>query len=56
MYFQACSNSAYPMHSGERYRTIGPLVREMTGDNTKELLIFLDLAVNISTRTNFSGR
>ena len=26
MYFQACSNSAYPMHSGERYRTIGPLV------------------------------
>ena len=26
MYFQACSYSAYPMHSGERYRTIGPLV------------------------------
>ena len=23
MYFQACSNSAYPMHSGERYRTNG---------------------------------
>ena len=22
MYFQGCSNSAYPMHSGERYRTI----------------------------------
>ena len=21
MYFQNCSNSAYPMHSGERYRT-----------------------------------
>ena len=21
MYFQACSNSAYPIHSGERYRT-----------------------------------
>ena len=26
MYFQACSNTEYPMHSGERYRTIGPLV------------------------------
>ena len=26
MYFQACSNSAYPQHSGERYRTNGPLV------------------------------
>ena len=23
MYFQACSKSAYPQHSGERYRTIG---------------------------------
>ena len=22
MYFQGCSNSAYSMHSGERYRTI----------------------------------
>ena len=26
MYFQVCSNSAYPQHSGERYRTTGPLV------------------------------
>ena len=26
MCFQACSNSAYPMHLGERYRTSGPLV------------------------------
>ena len=26
MYFQAWSYSAYPMHSGERYRTSGPLV------------------------------
>ena len=25
MYFQACSYSAYSMHSGERYRTNGPL-------------------------------
>ena len=25
MYFQVCSNSAYPQHSGERYRTNGPL-------------------------------
>ena len=24
--FQACSNSAYPQHSGEQYRGIGPLV------------------------------
>ena len=29
MYFQASSNSAYPMHSGERYRTIGPLVIDL---------------------------
>ena len=26
LYFQVCSNSAYPQHSGERYRTNGPLV------------------------------
>ena len=26
MYFQVCSNSAYLQHSGERYRTNGPLV------------------------------
>ena len=26
MYFQDCSNSTYPQHSGERYRTNGPLV------------------------------
>ena len=25
MYFRGCSNSAYPMHSGEQYWTIGPL-------------------------------
>ena len=25
MYFQVCSNSAYPQHSSERYRTNGPL-------------------------------
>ena len=29
MYFQACSKSAYPQHSGEQYRTIGPLVMWM---------------------------
>ena len=28
MYFQVCSYSAYPQHSGERYRTNGPLVFE----------------------------
>ena len=28
IYFQACSNSAYPQHSGERYRTIDPLVSD----------------------------
>ena len=27
MYFQACSNSAYPMHSGGLYRTSGSLVK-----------------------------
>ena len=26
MYFQVCSNSGYPQQSGERYRTNGPLV------------------------------
>ena len=26
LYFQVCSNSAYPQHSGERYRTSGHLV------------------------------
>ena len=26
MYFQVCSNSANPQHSGERYRGNGPLV------------------------------
>ena len=26
MYFQACVKSAYPIHSGERYRIMGPLV------------------------------
>ena len=26
MYFQDCSNPAYPQHSGERHRTNGPLV------------------------------
>ena len=31
MYFQACSNSAYPVHSGERYRTSGPMVIYISG-------------------------
>ena len=26
MYFQICSNSTYPQHLGEQYRTSGPLV------------------------------
>ena len=26
MYFQVCSNSTYPQHSGERYSINGPLV------------------------------
>ena len=30
MYFQACSNLAYPMHLSERSRTTGPLVVYMT--------------------------
>ena len=37
MYFQVCSNSAYPQHSGERYRTNGPLVV----DNMKEDCVLL---------------
>ena len=39
MYFQVCSNSAYPQHSGERYRTIGPLVSHSSTN------IFVDLFV-----------
>ena len=41
MYFQVCSNSAYPQNSGERYRTIGPLVSsfaEIMHDRTQEKL------------------
>ena len=30
MYFQVCSNSTYPQHSGERYRTNGPLVMRVS--------------------------
>ena len=30
LYVQVCSNSAYPQHSGEPYRTNGPLVYEVT--------------------------
>ena len=26
LYFQVCSNSAHPQHSGELYRTNGPMV------------------------------
>ena len=29
LYFQVCSNSAYPQHSGEQYRTNGPLVHNL---------------------------
>ena len=29
MYFQVCSNSAYLQHSGEQYRTSGPLVSSL---------------------------
>ena len=37
MYFQVCSNSAYPQHSGERYRPNVPLVV----DNMKEDCVLL---------------
>ena len=30
MYFQVCSNSAYSQHSGERCRTNGPLVLNLS--------------------------
>ena len=33
MYFQVCSNSTYPQHSGERYKTNGPLVGIFSGDD-----------------------
>ena len=39
-YFQACSNSAYSMHSGERYRTIGPLVIIIIINSPNSLNIF----------------
>ena len=37
MYFQVCSNLAYPQHSGKRYRSFGPLVV----DNMKEDYVLL---------------
>ena len=34
IYFQVCSHSAYPQHSGERYRTNGPLVTKIWNQHT----------------------
>ena len=36
MYFQVCSNSAYPQHSGERHRPNGPLVSKLEGGTCRE--------------------
>ena len=42
MYFQVCSNSAYPQHSGERYRTSAHLVH-FSSSNFQTLRIFITL-------------
>ena len=38
--FQVCSNSAHPQHSGERYRTSGPLVLLIKTKTDSELTLF----------------
>ena len=43
MYFQVCSNSAYSQHSGERYRTNGPLVFVFVRIVVLELIPFFDV-------------
>ena len=56
MYFQACSNSAYPVHSGEGYRTIGPLVMFfVTTFNTKwKVMVHFNYGDNIMTKPAFA--
>ena len=39
MYFQVCSNSTYPQHSGERYRTNSPLVLFVFSE-MEDILVF----------------
>ena len=46
MYFQVCSNSAYPQHSGKRYGTNGPLVFIWPNDLIK-LNTLPDTRINI---------
>ena len=36
MYFQVCSDSTYPQHSGELYRTNGPLVFQVHPDQNPD--------------------
>ena len=48
MYFQVCSNSTYPQHSGERYRTNGPLVINVLGMvHLTEYLVHMPLEITI---------
>ena len=48
-YFQACSNSAYSQHSGERYSAIGPLV-----SHSNDLLRKLTLGYNVYFPLSFT--
>ena len=43
MYFQACFNSAYPMHSSERCGTTGPL---------DWLIVYMYPSLDVSDQTN----
>ena len=54
MYFQACSNSAYPQHSGEQYRTIGPLVifSLIVSDNSDSKSKYILLIINNDNEDN----
>ena len=46
LYFQVCSNSAYPQHAGERYRTNGPLVEDFEANVYKTMMpIFLTMHI-----------
>ena len=50
MYFQVCSNSTYSQHSGERYRTSGPLVYLI------EVIIMSKRSSFLSMRSNRNAR
>ena len=57
MYFQVCSNSTYPQHSGEQYTTNGPLVTLVTefqsASQPLKILIYYTLCYQAKPVTNY---